>query len=145
MNPGKVLPGEIVLAERGGWQVVADSETVYVLNLSGTRWDIGWLYGNPCGALVTADENYVVVVGCGVLVADLTCFGEEVAPGETWAQTPAVHLLASPGEHWFFEGVYEGGSPGAVQVVADLGGEHAGVYELVLSTLALVPRWRGRW
>ncbi|GGI71715.1 hypothetical protein [Deinococcus wulumuqiensis] len=143
MKSGEVLPGEIVLAERGGWRVVADTETVYVLNLSGHRWEVGWMYGHPCGALITADETHAVIVGCGALVADLTCFGEEVAPGETWAQTPVVHLLASPGEHWFFEGVYEGQTPGAVQLVADLAGEQAGIYELVLPTLALVPRWAG--
>lgn len=135
--------GEVLLTERGGWQVLADGETVTIGNFAGNRWEVGWMYGNSAGALITADENYAVVVGCGVLVADLTCFGEEVAPGETWAQTPVVHLLASPGEHWFFEGVYEGPTPGAVQLVADLSGEQAGIYELVLQTLALVPRWVG--
>ena len=137
------MSGEVVLTERGGWQVVSDAETVWAVNLCGTRWEIGWMYGHPQGALVTADENYAVVVGCGLLLADLTCFGEEVVPGHTWAETSVVHLLAEPGEHWFFEGVYEGRTPGAVQVVAELRGEHAGIYELTLSTLSLVPRWVG--
>lgn len=134
---------EVLLAERGGWQVLADSETVTIGNFAGHRWEIGWMYGNPVSALITADENYAVVVGCGVLVADLTCFGEDVGEGQTWAQTPVIHLLASPDEHWFFEGVYEGQTSGAVQLVADLSGEQAGIYELVLQTLALVPRWVG--
>lgn len=64
--------------------MVVDLEMVYVFNFFGICWDIGWLYGNLCGVLVIVDENYVVVVGCGVLVVDLICFGEEVVFGEIW-------------------------------------------------------------
>lgn len=137
-------PSEVVLTERSGWQVVADEGSVAVYNFAGHRWEVGWMYGHPTGALITADENYAVIVGSGVLAVDLTCFGEDIVPGQTWTQTPVIHLLASPDEHWLFEGVYEVSSLGSVRLVADLGSEQAGVYELVLPTLALLPKLTGR-
>ncbi|GGR95892.1 hypothetical protein [Deinococcus sedimenti] len=120
----------VTLAAAAGWSVLAEFETVTVQRPDGARWDIGWMYGNPEAALITWENTYAVVVGCGVIVADLRRFGEPVTPG---LDGPDPHLRADPPEPWWFENVYQQ-DVGRVRLVADVYSEQAGVYDLDLST-----------
>ena len=135
------------LYERAGWALCQDGGRLEVLSPAGRPWEIGWMYGRAAG-LITTDENYAVAAGCGVVVADLTCFGEEVTPGRTLSQTPAVHLLCDLERAWFFEAVYEappapGGLP-CLRLVGDLREGPGGLYELRLDSLQLAPLWLGQ-
>ena len=68
----------VKLAAAAGWSVLAEFETVTAQRPDGARWEIGWMYGNPEAALITWENTYAVVVGCGMIVADLRRFGEPV-------------------------------------------------------------------
>ncbi|MCD0171555.1 hypothetical protein IHN32_16815 [Deinococcus sp. 14RED07] len=128
----------VTLTSAAGWSVLADFETVTVQRPDGARWEIGWMYGNPEAGVITWDSTYAVVVGYGVIVADLRRFGEPIAPDP---DSPAIHLQADPSEPWWFEAVYQQ-EAGHVRLVADVYSDQAGVYDLDLSTrrfTTLVP------
>ena len=79
-----------VLASHREWKIWADFETITLENPAGQRWEIGDMYGNPQGGLITSDEKYAVVIGCGVMIADLNRFGEVITGSSSWLETPVV-------------------------------------------------------
>ena len=128
----------VTLTSAAGWSVLAEFETVIVQSPDGARWEIGWMYGDPEAAVITWGGTYAVVVGCGVIVADLRRFGETITPSP---DSPVIHIRADPSETWWFEAVYQQ-EAGHVRLVADVYSDQAGVYDLDLSTLrftTLVP------
>lgn len=136
-----------VLAQLGGWKIWADYEALSIENLAGERWKIGEMYGNPQAALITMDEKYAVVVGCGVMVADLCRFGGRITKQTSLEQTPVVHFLCEPdppavglpSAQWHFEALYETGEIDVVRLVTDLYSDYGGIYEMRLPDLALKP------
>lgn len=126
-----------VLSSKHNWKIWADFEAVTLENPTGQRWKIGEMYGNPQAGLITSDERYAVIIGCGIMIADLSRFGERIS-GSGWPKTPVIHLLCEP-PGTFFEAVYEPGEPGHLRVVKKIGSEQGGVYELQLPDLRLKP------
>jgi len=98
------------------------------------------MYGNPRAALITVDQRWAVIVGCGFVAVDLARFGEKIKDVQDWRFTAAVHSLCKPPNPWWFEAVYEPGEEGLVHLVADLNDVHAGIYDLRLPLLTLEPR-----
>lgn len=134
------IPSPVTLATREVWAVLADYEDAYIERPDGARWHIGGMYGNPQAALFTMDDKYAVLVGTGFIVADLSRFGEPVRDSDKWERSASVHCLAEPSNFWSFEAVYEPGEEGVVRLVADVYDKHAGIYELRLPDLNLIPR-----
>lgn len=135
-----------VLASHREWKIWADFETITLENPAGQRWEIGDMYGNPQAGLVTCDEKYAVVIGCGVMIADSNRFGEVITGSSSWLETPVVHSLCQPSppgvwpapHEWHFETVYEA-DVSKVRLVADLDSDYGGIYEMRLPDLALKP------
>lgn len=142
-----VKDSSFVLASRCDWNVWADFEAVTMENPAGQRWTLGEMYGNPKAGLMTNDENYAVVIGCGVMIADLSRFGEAITDGSSWLETPVVQLFCQasppgvwPARHeWHFEAVYEADVVNEIRLVADLNSVYGGIYQLRLPDLTLRP------
>ena len=126
-------PGGVWLAESENFLVYGDHDYVFVAKSSTEQWNLGWMYGNAVAALVTWDERYAIVVGCGVMICDLLRFGEKVSEGESWDETPVVHLMADPKDLWWFSAVEQIARDEEsieVRIATDLTDAHVGIYNL---------------
>ncbi|WP_420596063.1 hypothetical protein [Deinococcus sp.] len=126
------------LVESGNYSVWSDFEDVEIRNADGRLWKAGNMYGNPEAALITWDERYAVVIGCGIMICDLQRFGETVCAGQTWEESPTVHLLAEPSDFWNFvlvEQVYQNDVHSEIRLVTALMDQYIGIYTLNTETL----------
>ena len=125
--------GCVWLAQRNNFLVYGDQDYVYVKHSDGRIWDVGGMYGNAVAALITWDGRYAVVVGCGIVICDLTRFGENVRNGTTWKTTPVVSLMGDPEDSWWFalvEQVLHDGDRIEIRLATDLTDSHVGIYSL---------------
>ncbi|QFP75876.1 hypothetical protein [Deinococcus sp. AJ005] len=126
------------LVESGNYSIWSDFEYIEIRDANGRRWEVGYMYGNPEAALITWDERYAVVVGCGIMVCDLQRFDETVSVGQTWEDSPVVHLLAEPSDFWGFvlaKQVYQDNAHSEIRLATDLMDKHIGIYTLNTETL----------
>ena len=60
---------EIILAENKRYTVISEYETVYLTDKTNNKKIIiGDFYGDPAGAFIDANEKFVVMYGCGIIV-----------------------------------------------------------------------------
>jgi hypothetical protein len=93
------------LAESQSFKVYSIYESVFLKNkLLSTKMqeydvndkDVAWHYGDPSGALILPDENFVIVAGCGLSVYDLQSQSEK-------------HILDAPKRIWWTNGLHQAG------------------------------------
>lgn len=131
-----------ILATSADWQLCAEFEAIWVTDDKGQRWCIGEMYGNPETGLITWDGRYAVVIGCGILVADLERFGELMLSHQSWPIAPIAQILCDLQEQLHFEPlcvqVEQDDQVYRIRVVTDLLGESPGIYELRLPSLQFI-------
>ena len=67
----------MILAESKNYIVHNDYETVLLKNKSDcSEIIIGDFYGDPCGALIDAEERFILMYGCGVIIYYLPAYRE---------------------------------------------------------------------
>ncbi|WP_407539362.1 hypothetical protein Q0M94_14495 [Deinococcus radiomollis] len=141
-------PGCVWLAQGHDFLVYGDHDYVYIKHSDGRTWDIGGMYGNAVAALITWDERYAVIVGCGIMICDLERFGEKVTEGESWSKTPVAHLMAEPdilfesGKTWWFNDVEQVSADeyiSEIRLATALTDVHVGIYSLNPQTFEFRP------
>ena len=144
----------ITLASSDQYVILADHDYVY-LNTPGGQHLLGCMYGNAQDACIDPQENWAVIIGCGLWVVRLpytektkanavpSLATREVLEGAAspYVAAPFVELMASEQDIMWLETVYFTGQfPDTVRVVADLAGEYAGVYDIDLRTFQMTKR-----
>ncbi|GGQ95471.1 hypothetical protein [Deinococcus ruber] len=138
----EVRDTSICLAQQGKYSVWGDFEYISIKYIDGRIWQIGSMYGDPQAALITWDERYAVIIGCGVMICDLQRFGERVRDSLTWEKSPVVHLMADPENIWWFsavEQVLQDDVRSELRIATDLKDEHVGIYSLNPATFEFKP------
>ncbi|RYE90532.1 MAG: hypothetical protein EOO37_02740 [Cytophagaceae bacterium] len=68
------------LAESLSYKVFSHEDYVYLKKKSNCHFPdkydrnditIGWIYGNPTGAIITHNEKHVIIAGCGLVIFDV--------------------------------------------------------------------------
>ncbi|ULH16351.1 hypothetical protein MF271_07095 [Deinococcus sp. KNUC1210] len=143
----EVRDTSICFARRGNYSVWGDFENISIKHIDGRIWQVGSMYGDPQAALVTWNERYAVIVGCGIVICDLQRFGERVRGGRSWEQTPVLHLLSEPEDIWWFsatEQVLQDDEFIELRLATNLTDDHVGIYSLNPATLDFKPVPRGQ-
>ncbi|WP_027710084.1 hypothetical protein [Zooshikella ganghwensis] len=100
------------LAESSKYKVFSLADYVYLKNKanckSHTEYEqsdenIAWIYGEPDSAIITFDERYVVIAGCGISVYDIQL-------------KETTYLFSEPDSIEWTEGVYLGENDEIFQV-----------------------------
>ena len=126
---------ERILAQSKHYTVSHEYETVLLDCPGGARPVIGDFYGDPKAAIIDWNEEWAIVIGCGIIVYRLR---EPFVPYEqdkTTDQWWEAHRL--PPDAWWIEHVYQVGDR-TVRFVVDPEGANAGVYELDVGSLSVV-------
>ena len=135
------------LARSKNYSVWADYEAVIIRDVKGTTWAVDEMYGNPQATIITWDERYAVVVGCGIMICDLMRFGEKTGNGKTWKTTSVISLMSDPGDTWWFaliEQVFQDEDRIEIRLATDLMDPHIGIYSLNPETFELHPVSHGQ-
>lgn len=68
---------------------------------------IGWFYGQPECAMISVDEKYAVIGGCGLVIY----FLQEPFKGlEIQPNPQIVEMFNQPNNHWEIEAIYQSGT-----------------------------------
>jgi hypothetical protein len=124
------------LTRSDNYAVVHDYEDAFLILPNGRRVPVGSFYGDPACAVIDRRERWCVVAGCGLLVYFLH---EPFRPADVFPSGQYAWVRPSWGaDPWWVEAVYQP-SDDAVRFMVDPHGPHAGVYELRLPGLEVVP------
>jgi hypothetical protein len=125
---------ENILARSSHYTVSHEYEVVLLDRPSGPAVVIGDFYGDPVAAIIDAEENWAIVVGCGILLYRLrepfTPYEYDKRCDQWW------EAHRSPPDVWWIECVYQV-VDNTVRFVVDPTTPVAGVYELDVESLSI--------
>lgn len=69
VSNGRLGKGMNILTSNDNYEIVNEYETVYLINKNtNNKIIIADFYGDPISAIISLDEKYCVVIGCGLVV-----------------------------------------------------------------------------
>ena len=123
-----------MLARSKQYSISNEYEVVYLHRPDGQKIVIGDFYGDPAAAIIDWEEKWCVTVGCGLILYWLK---EPFRPYEYDRNTVQwSEIYRSPPDEWWIEAVYQV-DDNLVRLVVDPQSDHAGVYELDISDMAI--------
>jgi hypothetical protein len=129
-----------ILAESNHYQVSHEYELVFLRCKSGlfatskSEIVIGDFYGDPAAAIIDEKERFVIMVGCGMIIYNLSEPFEPYQydlPSSQWRE-----LFREPKNSWWIESIIQT-SENTFHFTVDPNSNEVGVYELTLPDLAI--------
>jgi hypothetical protein len=131
---------ERILAQSKNYTIFHHYEIVSLNRPSSNPVIIGDFYGDPQAAIIDKHKNWVIIVGCGMILYRLQ---EPFIPYEYDKKTTQWwDAFRSPPDDWWIKSVYQVADT-KVRFVVDPWSAHAGVYELDMESLSvtrLIPK-----
>lgn len=120
------------LAESWNYLITYEYETVYLyIKNSDKKIVIGDFYGDPEVAIISRDESYCAIGGCGIIIYYLKEPFKEFEYNKDCNQWKEV--LRNPKDIWWIEDIIENVNSKTINIVVDTYDElRAGIYEVNL-------------
>ena len=133
-NP--IMEQKHVLARSKNYEVSYEFEVVYLARFSSPRRNvvIGDFYGDPASAIIDKEERSVIMIGCGMIIYNLS---KPFEPYQYHLQSSQwKELFRNSGEQWWIETIVQK-DENTFYFTVEPNSNEGGTYELRFPTLTI--------